>query len=103
MSNDSVVLASVDAFHFIRQHATARLQEASRMEILVLLLGLYFANALLFRKKSPTLAGAKVYGYRSAFEPTLWLQIRFTTSANSIIHSAYSKVRYPVPEVFVLN
>ncbi|KAK8132038.1 cytochrome P450 monooxygenase, partial [Apiospora kogelbergensis] len=93
MSNDSVVLASVDAFHSIRQHATARLQEASRMEILVLLLGLYFTNALLFRKKSPTLAGAKVYGYRSAFEPALSLQIRFTTSANSIIHSAYSKLK----------
>ncbi|KAK8103052.1 cytochrome P450 monooxygenase [Apiospora sp. TS-2023a] len=94
MGNGNMLLPSMDDVHSIRQYALERLGKASRMEIFVLLLGLVLANAFLFRTKSPTLAGAQVYGYRSAWEPTLWLQIRFVTSANSIIHSAYQKLKH---------
>lgn len=76
----------------LKERLIDRFNNASYIEKLILLLVLVSIISSLPTKKSPKVHGAPVHGYRSIFEPTLWLQIRFTTGAYHIIESGYNKV-----------
>lgn len=84
---------SVEELNLLQKRALEFFETATTSEIIAILVGVYFVFSFFLAKKSPTVAGAPVYGYRSFFEPTLWLQIRFTTNAFDIIESSYKKVR----------
>ncbi|KID89997.1 cytochrome P450, partial [Metarhizium majus ARSEF 297] len=66
---------------------------ASYTEISVLAAFFLALVSLLSRKPSPRITHAPFHGYRSFFEPTLWVQIRFTTDAYNIITTAYKYLK----------
>lgn len=68
------------------------LQSASYAELAAIAIGLLWLSSFL-GPKHPTVPGAKVFGYRSFFEPTFFVQVRFVFSAHDIITNAYEKVR----------
>lgn len=68
------------------------LHHATLFELMAAGIGFMAVISFLTKKRSPIVGKAKVYGYRSWFEPTLFLQVRFTFSANDIITRAYNKV-----------
>lgn len=81
-----------DSIHAIGTRAVDFLTHASYTKIsLLAALSLAFVS-FLGRKPSPKIANAPFHGYRSIFEPTLWLQIRFTIDAYNIITAAYKSV-----------
>ena len=47
----------------------------------------------------PKTVKAPYAGYRSAWEPTLLLRMRFIASARTIIMDGYSKVRFSFPDL----
>ncbi|KAI1127654.1 cytochrome P450 [Nemania abortiva] len=87
------MLVFTDEFDLLKQRILNFIEKATNLEILAVSIGVYFVVAYFLPKRSPTVAGAPVHGYRSIFEPTLWLQIRFTTNAYSIIDSGYKKLK----------
>lgn len=54
--------------------------------------GVIFLIAL-FSPEKPTIPGAPVHGRHWWWEPTIWLQSRFTLGAYDIVASGYRKVR----------
>ncbi|KAI1293274.1 hypothetical protein F5Y03DRAFT_374446 [Xylaria venustula] len=56
-----------------------------------LIIGVIFL-LLLLTPDQPTIPGAPVHGRRWSWEPTFWLQSRFTFGASEIIRSGYAKV-----------
>lgn len=75
----------------LKERLLDRFNNATNAEIAILFLGLLSIVSIFPGKKSPKVSGAPVHGYRSIFEPTLWLQIRFTTGAFDIVDSGYKK------------
>ena len=83
---------NAESVHVLKSRVVDYLQAATVRELATLFVGFLFVVSFLTKKGSPRISGAPVHGYRSFFEPTLWLQIRFTTSGYSIIESGYNKV-----------
>ncbi|POS72957.1 hypothetical protein DHEL01_v208647 [Diaporthe helianthi] len=77
----------------LKERLLTRFNNATYAEIVILLLGFVSIISSFPTKKSPKVHGAPIHGYRSIFEPTLWLQIRFTKGAFDIIESGYKKLK----------
>ncbi|KAI0436660.1 cytochrome P450 [Xylaria telfairii] len=92
-SSKGTMSLSVEELSLLQKRALEYFERATTSEIIAILVAVYFIFSFLLAKKSPTVAGAPVYGYRSFFEPTLWVQIRFTTNAFNIIESSYKKLK----------
>ncbi|ROW08498.1 hypothetical protein VMCG_03255 [Cytospora schulzeri] len=82
-----------EALYVLKHRLLEYLSTATYAELAALLVGFFSILSLFHTTKSPTVPGAPVHGYRSIFEPTFWLQIRFTTSAYDIIDSGYKKLK----------
>jgi hypothetical protein len=64
-------------------------------QLAALVIGSLSIILLSIRSKS-TFPGTPIHGRRWAWEPTLWLQSRFTFGAHEIISSGYKKVRIQI-------
>lgn len=82
----------LDTVYMLKSRVLDYLQTATYRELATLVVGFWFVTSFLTKKGSPKVPGAPYHGYRSFFEPTLWLQLRFVTGGYNIIESGYNKV-----------
>ena len=88
---ESSMSAGLDMWAEAKSRLIDYLHSASYAELAAIAVGLLWLSSF-FGPKHPTVPGAKVFGYRSFFEPTFFVQVRFVFSAHDIISNAYEKV-----------
>jgi hypothetical protein len=77
----------------LRTDIAGFLTTLSAWQGLVLLVCLFWGVSSLVLRRRITVANAPVHGYRSWFEPTFLMQMRYARDAHRIISSGYEKVR----------
>lgn len=70
---------------------TEQLSAIPPVQLAIIVVTVLFASSYLY-DKHPRVAGAKYYGYKSWWEPSLLLRMRFFTTGKQMIDDAYDKV-----------